>query len=406
VKFTLHQKQNGEDPLEFDEEGLREIYSPFWADLPHSNIFSHISPDILHQLHKGVFKDHFINWCNDIVGESVMDDHFRIMSTHPKLRHFKKGISSISQWTGKEHKEMQKVYLGVLAGAVPTKFLAAARGLLDFIYYAHYQLHTTETLNCMQEALDLFHANKDAFVALNIHEHFNIPKLHSTFHYILSIQNLGSVDGLNSEGPERLHIDYAKKGYQASNKNDYIAQMAKWLQRQEAIDLRTVYLQWCAELLPDDKTDDEPDNADDASDNEDEDAQVHDQVTTKTSDMTKYQPIPRRKSTSFPNTPLRRLEQAYGASEFLPALKTFIQETFTSHALLPNEYDRYNVYNAVHIMLPSKPHVNDRKRQKTIHATPEHSNGPRKQPSSAHFDTALVIKDEYLHRDEGGLHGT
>jgi hypothetical protein len=56
-------------------------------------------------------------------------------------------------------------------------------------------------------------------------------------------------------------------------------------------------------------------------------------------------------------------------------------------------------------MLPSKPHINDRKRQKTIHVTPEHSNGPWKQPSPAHFDTALAIEDEDLHQDEGELHG-
>ncbi|KIM73237.1 hypothetical protein PILCRDRAFT_15425 [Piloderma croceum F 1598] len=255
VRFTLRQKQNGEDPLEFEDEGLREVYSPFWSDLPHSDIFCCISPDILHQLHKGVFKDHFVKWCSDIVGETTIDDCFRAMSTHPELRHFKKGISSVSQWTGKEHKEMQKVYLGVLAGAVPAKVLTAARGFLDFVYYAQYQSHTIETLHRMQESLDLFHANKDAFVDLSIRDHFNIPKLHSMRHYITSIQSLGSVDGLNSEGPEQLHIDYVKKGYRASNKNDYVPQMAKWLQHQEAIDLRTVYLRWCAELPPHDETD-------------------------------------------------------------------------------------------------------------------------------------------------------
>jgi len=97
---------------------------------------------------------------------------------------------------------MQKVYLGVLAGVAPTKVLAAARGLLDLIYYAQYQSHTTEMLRRMQESLDLFHANKDVFFDLNIRKHFNIPKLHSMCHYIISIQSLGSVDGLNSEGPE------------------------------------------------------------------------------------------------------------------------------------------------------------------------------------------------------------
>ena len=102
----------------------------------------------------------------------------------------------------------------------------------------------------MKHALDIFHANKDAFINLDIHNHFNIPKLYSMLHYILSIQRLGSIDSLNSEGPEQLHIDYAKKGYSVSNKNDYIYQMAKWLQHQEAIDLHTAYLQWCDKQRP------------------------------------------------------------------------------------------------------------------------------------------------------------
>jgi hypothetical protein len=165
------------------------------------------------------------------------------MSTHPKLQHFKKGVSSVSQWTGKEHKEMQKVYLGVLASVASAKVLAIIHGLLDFIYYAQYQSHTTETLHHLQKSLNLFHANKDMFVDLDIHEHFNFLKLHSMHHYITSIQDLGSIDSLNSEGPEQLHIDYTKKGYHASNKNNYIPQMAKWLQCQEAINLRTAYLQ-------------------------------------------------------------------------------------------------------------------------------------------------------------------
>ena len=105
------------------------------------------------------------------------------------------------------------------------------------------------------------------------------------------------------------------------------------------------------------------------------------------------------KAPAFPSTPLCCLEQAYGASEFLPTLQIFIQGKSTSHALLPNKFNHYNVYNTVHLMFPSKPHVSDCKHQKNIHTTPEHRNGPWKPLSPAHFDTALVID---LHHKEGG----
>jgi hypothetical protein len=48
-----------------------------------------------------------------------MDAWFKVMPDYPSLRHFKKGISMVKQWTGTEHKDMQRVFVGLLAGAVP-----------------------------------------------------------------------------------------------------------------------------------------------------------------------------------------------------------------------------------------------------------------------------------------------
>ena len=55
---------------------------------------------------------------------------------------------------------------------------------------------------------------------------------------------LGSADGYNTEYPERLHINYTKDTYRASNKRNYVEQMALWLQCQEAIDQKSAYLAW------------------------------------------------------------------------------------------------------------------------------------------------------------------
>ena len=58
-----------------------------------------------------------------------------------------------------------------------------------------------------------------------------------------------SLDGFNCKLLERLHIDYTKKGYRASNKHNYVVQMTHWLQHQEALDLHAAYFQWLNVLI-------------------------------------------------------------------------------------------------------------------------------------------------------------
>ncbi|KAF8573103.1 hypothetical protein K439DRAFT_1274584, partial [Ramaria rubella] len=170
-----------------------------------------------------------------------VDAHFQAQPSHPSLCHFKKGISIISQRSGTEYKNMEKVFVGLISSSVPPDTLEAAHTVLDFIYLAQYASHSTTTLKQLQESLTRFHTHKEIFIAHNIHEHFQIPKIHAMEHYVVSIKSRGTADGFNTELPEWLHIDFAKIGYCASSRRDYIIQMTKWITRQEKIHVFSAY---------------------------------------------------------------------------------------------------------------------------------------------------------------------
>ncbi|KAG6822143.1 hypothetical protein H0H92_015073, partial [Tricholoma furcatifolium] len=164
---------------------------------------------------------------------------------------------------------MEKVFLGVVANVTDNRVLRAVRGVLDFIYYAGFEVHTDESLAQLEDAWRLFHDNKQVFMDLEIRKHFNISKLHNIKHYLNSIRALGSACGYNTEATERLHIDLAKLGYRASNKKDYVKQMVTWLQRQEIVERFDRYLKWNDELVGkaveqegDDMVDDDEANSD------------------------------------------------------------------------------------------------------------------------------------------------
>ncbi|KAI5984843.1 hypothetical protein EDD15DRAFT_2390291 [Pisolithus albus] len=407
---TLHAQAAGLYPPEFVAQGLRPIFSPFWADLPHADIFTVITSDILHQLHQGIFKDHFKKWCIVLVGKQNFDARFRAMPAFSGLRHFKEGISKVKQWTGADHKQVQRVFLAALVGAAPhPDVIKAGCNLLDFIYLAQYQSHTDRTLVALQQALDSFHVVKDIFIDLGCREHFNVPKIHSLWHYVETIRSLGSLDGLNMETSERLHIDFAKKAYSASNRRDYLVQMTRWLQCQEAIIWFSSYLTWrLGNIQP------EPQPADDCdrSDESDVPPEHPDALLNCTTLARPTKSFPAGLTYRISQRPqfLRRtvqyLQQKHGAVHFVHALQDFLCSTQTDgrQSFQPNINDRFSCFSNVVIQLPPHEHcMANRNLSARIRSHPQRDNGPHKPPTPARFDTVLTLFDEEL-LQRGGFH--
>jgi hypothetical protein len=219
---------------------------PFWADLPFVEISSCVTPDLLHQLNKGVFKDHLVKWCREILSNAEVDRRIKGMPRYQGLRHFVNGISVIKQWTGNEAKALAKVFLPVIAGCKEAKAVSAARCIMDFMYRAHMPELSDSDLDLLERDLAEFHDLKDVFVKAEVvdaeDDFHGIPKIHMLGHYVRSIRELGTTDGYNTEAPERLHIDYVKEGWRASNHVNALQQMTTYLQRKESWALLTAHL--------------------------------------------------------------------------------------------------------------------------------------------------------------------
>ncbi|KAF7292189.1 hypothetical protein MIND_01246200 [Mycena indigotica] len=220
------------DPTEYKrackEVGIKPIYHPFWENLPYTNIFRSITPDVLHQLYQGVIK-HLIAWVMACCGEAEIDARCRRLPPNHNIRLFMKGISGLSRVTGREHDQISRFLLGIIIdirlpnGLSSARLLGAVRGLLDFVYLAQYPMHTDETLGLLNDALQTFHDNKQIFVDLGIRTNFNLPKLHGASHYSAYIQLFGTTDNTNTEYTERLHIDLAKDAFRSTNFKDEVS---------------------------------------------------------------------------------------------------------------------------------------------------------------------------------------
>ncbi|KAH8918181.1 hypothetical protein BT69DRAFT_1338409 [Atractiella rhizophila] len=186
----------------------------FVSQIPDTNIHSILTSDLLHQLLKGLFIEHLVQWINGLIeqehGKDGLDElscRLRATPYFPGLRLFYDGVN-FSKWTATDAQNLISIYTPAITG------LAKAR----------------------------FYNNLKAFDP--VHKgNYNFPKMHSIQHYREDIEEFGALDGLNSEHTERNHQAMCKDPWRSSNKCRPEFQMLQRVYYEDIFRQKEVYLQ-------------------------------------------------------------------------------------------------------------------------------------------------------------------
>ncbi|KAF8451037.1 hypothetical protein L210DRAFT_3609213 [Boletus edulis BED1] len=221
----------------WDEWGIVHFTSNF----PCLDIHALLAPDLLHQLIKGVFKDHLVDWvCNyleetygSIRAKEILDDINKRIAVAPpfsSLCRFADGRGS-NQWTGNDSKALMKVYLNAIEGYIPDNMMCTFRAFLEFCYIALHNIITEDMLKDLGDTLEHFHKYREIFIATNVRSNFALPRQHAMKHYPEFIRLFGAPNGLCSSITESKHIKAVKRPYRRSNKFNALKQMLLTNQR-------------------------------------------------------------------------------------------------------------------------------------------------------------------------------
>jgi hypothetical protein len=216
------------------ERGLNGVHLPFWRNLPRYSPEIAVGPDVLHGLIK-CFHDHILKWSLKLIGAEEYDMRLRALQPVIGYKHFKNGIKHLSQMTCREHRELQRTHVALIAGCpkITPKVLQNTRAYCNFSYLAQYQYHNNATLQYLEEALRIFHRTKGEYIKLGVRKtgHLQIPKLYGMLFYSRHIREMGSSSQYSTEIVESLHRPLAKEPYTFTNRKNFAIQMCRRLDR-------------------------------------------------------------------------------------------------------------------------------------------------------------------------------
>ncbi|KAG1852513.1 hypothetical protein F4604DRAFT_1933661 [Suillus subluteus] len=230
----------------WEEWGIISDLVPFTNDFPRADIHELLSPDILHQIIKGTFKDHLVAGVElyllkehgKMRAKWILDNIDRQIAAAPSfagLRRFPEG-RRFSQWTGDDSKALMKVYLPAIEGHIPRDVVQCFRAFLEFCYIVRQDIITEDTLKKLSDALRRFHQYWQIFQDTGVRFNgFSLPYQHSLNHYILLIHMFGAPNGLCSLITESKHIKAVKEPWRWSSKFNALGQMLLTNQRLDKI---------------------------------------------------------------------------------------------------------------------------------------------------------------------------
>ncbi|KAF8597824.1 hypothetical protein BDV93DRAFT_452224 [Ceratobasidium sp. AG-I] len=414
---TAHAIRTGSD------SNLNSVTLPFWERLPFVRLQSLFAPDILHQLLKGMFKDHLFSWCLEVINNSIeVDRRFKCLPRYPGLRHFRNGVTRISQWTGNEFRAMVRVILGVVFQApnMTSDALTAIRAFLDFLYTSGYDYHDNASLEAMENSLRKFHSLKEEFGSAVPTNSWMIPKLHSMSHYAELSKALGAPVHFTTDQSEHMHIRAAKIPYRKSNRGrSFPKQMVQRLEMSERIAEQNDYFQWRSERESDCVAGDTSDSASEDGDSIYTDASDEGKISTKDDDSdsdTEYNEVaatylfPIRPT--IPNISLARVIQEYGAPDLLRQLQLYYlrssdnpaaRQRVVGYELPPLSFLTVDLYKQFRVNLDAPPYNPKTKLCLTIKADPKGGEAIRGRKKPYH--SVVLVDENRTNNNRRGING-
>ncbi|KAH8977242.1 hypothetical protein EDB86DRAFT_3092823 [Lactarius hatsudake] len=221
----------------WDDFGLRHNIVPFTYSFPRADIHELLAPDLLHQLIKGVFKDHLVEWVLEYLhlehGETValdiigdIDHRISAVPPFPGLRRFPDG-RDYQQWTGDDSKALMKVFLATIAGYVPSVMVRCIAAFMDACYIARRNAIDSPSLEHFRDCVETFHQLRTIFIEVGVRISLSLPRQHALKHFYRAIHLFGSPNGLCSSITESKHIRAVKEPWRRSNRYHALTQMLK-----------------------------------------------------------------------------------------------------------------------------------------------------------------------------------